>query len=200
MAIMTTAEVKSLLRITDSTYDTDIETFLPLVEDDVIAYLGHAFQDGYVYRESGTALEFVRGDSDTHDYITDADEEFVEKGFRDGMDIVVEGGYANVGLYTIDSASTGTLSLSEYGELIPQDQDDTSDDHYMGSIRISRVHWPNELKLPVAKMVWFLIQDAKTDDAQSESLGDYSITYVGGNAYPERVVRMLDKHRRVRFI
>lgn len=201
MALMTTEEVKSVLRISDSTYDTDIDFFLPLVEDDIIAYVGHAWQDGYVYRESGTALEFIRGDSDTHDRITDEDEEFIEHGFLDGMDIVIEGGYSNVGLYTIDSASSGTLTLSEYGELINQDQNDTKDDHYFGSVRISRVSWPKSLKLAAAKMVWHLIKSSRADaDVQSESLDDYSVTYAGmGNAYPKSVLKMLDQWKRPEF-
>lgn len=199
MALMTTAEVKSILKITDSTYDTDIEFLLPIVEDDLIYELNNAFQDGYVYRQSGTAFEFVRGDSDTKDYITDKEEEFLVHGFRDGMDIVIEGGFSNVGLYTIDSASSGTLKLDEYGELIPQDLDDNTDDHTIGQIRISRVKWPKALKLPAAKMVWSLIDDSKPSDAQSESIDDYSITYFGVNAYPTKIIRMLDKWRRPRF-
>lgn len=199
MSLMTTAEVKSILRITDATYDTDIGTFLPYVENDIIDYLKNAFQDGYVYRESGTALEFVP-DTSTGDYITDEDAEFVEKGFTDGMDIVIEGGYANVGLYHISSASAGQLTLTEKGELVAQDLNDTKDDHYTGSVRISRVHWPDAIKLPAAKMVWWLIQNAQTNDVQSESLDDYSITYAGSNAYPSRVIRMLDKWRQVKML
>jgi len=199
MALMTAEEVKDILRITDTTYDGDISRFIPLVEQDLIEELGTGFQDGYIYRESASALQFVRGDSSTYDYITDTDAEFLKHGFRDGMDIVVEGGYSNVGLYTIDSASTGKLSLDEYGVLEDQDQDSTSDEPHIGMIRISRVKWPAALKIPAAKMVWHLIQDAKPSDVQSESLDDYSVTYFGSHAYPMRVVRMLDKWRRPRF-
>jgi hypothetical protein len=196
---MTTAEVKSVLGITDTTYDTDIAFFLPYVEKDIIEHCNNAFRDGYIYRKSSSALEFVRGDSDTYDYITDTDAEFKKHGFRDGMDIVVEGGYSNVGLYTISSASTGKLTLDEYEVLEDQDQDSTSDEHMIGEIRISRVKWPDALKLPAAKMVWWLIAEPKPGDAQSESLDDYSITYAGSHAYPTRVVRMLDKWRRPVF-
>lgn len=199
MAIMTTSEVKSVLRISDSTYDTDIDFFLPLVEDDLIHYLSRSLIDGYVYRESSGSFAFVQGDSDTHDYITDDEDEFLIKGFADGMDIVIEGGFSNVGLYTIDSASTGKLVLSEYGELVNQDQDDNDDDNAIGSVRISRVKWPKALKLPAAKMVWHLINDSKPSDVQSESLDDYSITYVGMHAYPTRVVKMLDQWKRPEF-
>jgi len=199
MALMTTAEVKSILRITDTTYDTEIDFFLPIVEDDLITELNHAFQDGYVYRKSGTDFQFFRGDSDTHDYITDDEQEFLIHGFRDGMDIVIEGGWSNVGLYTIDSASSGTLKLEEYGELIPQDMDGGDDDHTIGQVLISRVKWPKAIKIPAAKMVWSLIDDSKPSDAKSESLDDYSITYFGANSYPTKVVRMLDKWRMPNF-
>lgn len=199
MPLMTSAEVKSILRITDTTYDSDIDFFLPYVEKDIIDYCNNGFQDGYIYKESGSELEFVRGDSDTHDYILDKEYEFKEHGFRDGMDIVVEGGYSNVGLYTIDSASTGKLTLDEYGVLEDQNQDSTSDDNAIGRIRVSRVKWPDALKLPAAKMAWYLIKNAKTDDVQSESIDDYSITYAGSNAYPTRIVDMLNKYRQPRF-
>ena len=195
--LMTTAEVKSILRITDTTHDTDIEFFLPYVAKDIIENCNNGFQDGYIYRKSSSALEFVRGDSDTYDSITDTEAEFVKHGFRDGMDIVVEGGYSNVGLYSIDSASTGKLLLDEYEVLENQDQDDTA--HVIGTIKISRVKWPDALKLPAAKMVWYLIKQAKVDDVKSESLDDYSITYVGSHAYPTRIADMLNKWRRPRL-
>lgn len=196
---MTTAEVKSILGISASTYDTQIAFFLPIVEEDLIDYLNNTFSDGYVYRESGTALEFVRGDSDTADHITDTDAEFTEKGFLSGMDIIVQGGGANVGLHTVSSASTGRLLLSEYGILINQDQDDTTDDNHIGSILISRVKWPIALKLPAAKMIWSLIDNAKIDDVKSEKIDDYAITYIGGNAYPTAITDMLQKWRRPEF-
>ena len=199
MALMTTAEVKAILGITDSTYDTQIATFIPYVEDDLIDYLNNSFPDGYVFRESGSDFTFVRGDSDTTDYISDTQAEFVEKGFLSGMDIVVEGGGANVGLYNVSSASTGKLSLTEFGILIDQQQNDTKDDHAIGNVRISRVKWPNALKLPASKMVWSLIDDARPDDVKSEKLDDYSITYIGGNAYPSKIIDMLDKWRRPEF-
>ena len=196
---MTTAEVKSILGITGTTYDTQIATFIPYVEKDLIDYLNNSFSDGYVYRQSGSALKFVRGDSDTNDYIGDTDAEFIEKGFLSGMDITVSGGGANEGLYTIDSASTGKLLLSEYGILVNQDQGDTKDDHYIGTVAINRVKWPTALKLPAAKMVWSLIDNAKPNDAISEKLDDYSITYAGSNAYPTKIINMLDKWRRPVF-
>jgi len=201
MALMTTAECRDLLDITGFTYDELIARYLPYVEEDIIAYVGHPFRDRYVYRESIAALQFVRGDSSTHDYITDGDEDFLERGFGDNMDIFIEGGYANVGLYHCSSASTGRLYLEEYGELINQDQDGSADDHNIGAVRISRVKWPRAIKVVAAKMVWHLIKNMQSDkDVQSESLDDYSVTYAGmGNAYPSSVLRGLNQWRQVRM-
>jgi hypothetical protein len=199
MAIMTTAEVKTILGIADTTYDTQIEYFLPLVEKDVIEYLNNAFQDGYVYRRSAGTITFNRGDSDTMDSIEDSDGYFLEKGFADGMDISVEGGYANVGIYTIDSVTADKITLDEYGVLIPQEHSDTRNDNVIGTILISRIKWPDSLKIPVAKMIWYLIDNAKTDDVKSESIDDYSITYAGSNAYPVRLLNALDKFRKPVF-
>ena len=200
MPLMTRAEVKSVLRITDTTYDSDIDFFLPLVERDIIDYTNNAFQDRYVYRESGNALAFVIGDSDTGDQITDQEEDFVEDGFRSTMDIVVEGGGANVGYYHLSSASTGRLVIDEYARFVPQDQDDTKDDNLIGSIRISRVKWPRALKLTAAKMIWHLISDAKPDDVQSERIGNYSVTFAGSNAYPTRVLEGLRQYKVARLL
>jgi hypothetical protein len=197
MALMTTAEVKQILRITETTYDSDIEAFLPMVEDDLLSELRETFRDGYVYRESLSDLEFVVGDSDTNDHITDDESKFVERGFTSGMDIVVEGGHSNAGLYHLEGATAGALTMSDYGEFVAQDQDDTSDDHNIGMIRISRIKWPKALKPIAAQMIWWRIRNAKPDDVKSESIDDYSVTYVGSYAYPTQVVKGLNRFRRI---
>lgn len=199
MPLMSASDVKTILNLTTSEYDARIAYLLPLVEKDIIEYLGNAFKDGYVYRESSSYLTFVRGNSDTNDYITDDEQEFIEKGFSSTMDIVVEGGGANVGYYHLSSASTGTLKTDDYGVFVDQAQNDTVDDNYVGTIRISRVKWPRELRLVAAKMLWHLMDKPKTDDVQSERIDDYSVTYAGSNEYPTRVIKGLDKWRRPRF-
>ena len=192
---MTTVEVKTILGLSDSSHDTQIAYLLPLVERDVIEYLGHAYQDGRIYRESASDLKFYRGDSTTADYVEDGSEKFKEVGFLDGMDVVVEGGWSNVGMYTIASASTDRLVMTGRRKFVDQD---LSDEH-VGLVRISRVRWPESLKLIVAKMVWALIEDPRPNDAISESLDDYSITYAGKNAYPTRLINGLGNFRKPVF-
>ena len=198
MALMTTAEVKSILGITASTYDTQIEFFIPYVERDIIDYLNNGFQDGYVYRQSGNKFAFTP-DTSSGDYITDGDSDFVNRGFVADMDIIIEGGYSNEGKYNVSAVTAGQLTLSEKGILITQDQGDTKDDNYIGNVKISRIKWPDALKLPAAKMLWSLIDEPKPNDAISEKIDDYSITYAGSNAYPTKILNMLNKYRRPRF-
>jgi hypothetical protein len=48
-------------------------------------------------------------------------------------------------------------------------------------------------------MVAHLIDKPKDTGVKSESLGDYSVTYAGSNAYPETVLAGLNKWRKVRM-
>ena len=196
--LMTTAEVKSILGITVAIYDTSIAYFIPFVARDIISYLNNDFFDGYVYKESSSVFN-VQPDTSTGDYIDNTDSDFVVKGFLAGQDIALRDGGANRGIYTIASVSSSKIVVSETGVLIAQEQGTTADVNGIGEIMVSRIKWPPEIKLPAAKMVWYLIDQAQPSDVQSESLDDYSVTYAGSNSYPTRVIMMLDKFRRPVF-
>ena len=197
MAIITLDEVKDILNIDGSSYDGDIDRLIPFVQDDVVEYCNNYFQDGYVYREAVTYISFVRGTTgDSGDVIKDDDSKFLEKGFLSGMDITVEGGGANVGVHHVKTAAAGQLTLDSTGELISQDPDDTQDNNWIGEIKISRIKWPRAIKLPVAQMVNYLIEHPQPSDIKSESIDDYSVTYIGSNTYPQRVADGLRKYRR----
>jgi hypothetical protein len=49
-------------------------------------------------------------------------------------------------------------------------------------------------------MVWHMIDKPKPDNVKSESIDDYSVTYVGSHKYPESVAKGLEKYKNVRFI
>jgi hypothetical protein len=203
MALITRDEVKYLLNLTDTTYDTRIDTLIPYVQDDVCQYLNTFFQDGYVHRESGSALVITRATTTTGtaapDTITDNDSLFLQKGFLSNMDVAVEGGYSNVGVHHVVTAAAGTLTLSSTGAVITQNPNSTSDNNYIGSIIVSRVNWPRALKRYAAQMIWHNIQKNKPSGAQSESIDDYSITYapLENGGYPEEVLSGLRKWRKV---
>ena len=197
MAIITVDEVKDILGIDGDSYDNDIDRLIPYAQADVCVYCNNHFQDGYVYRESAGYISFIRGTTgDSGDVIIDDDSKFLEKGFLSGMDVAVEGGYANVGIHHVKTAAAGQLTLDSTGEVISQDPDDTQDNNWIGEIKISRVKWPTAIKLPVAQMIHYLIEHPRPSDIKSESIDDYSVTYVGSHAYPERVAQGLKPFRR----
>lgn len=201
MALLTKDEVKHLLNLTDSTYDVQIDTLIPYVQEDLCTYLDTYFQDGYIYRESGSAIVIARGSTSTvsaADTITDSDSLFIQKGFASGMDIAIEGGYTNVGIHHVKTAAAGTLTLSSTGVLISQNPNSTLDNNYIGTLKISYVNWPKALKRYAAQMVWFNISRQKATGVQSERIDDYSVTYapLANGGYPPEVLAGLKKWRR----
>ena len=193
--IVTLAQVKALLQITSATYDTVIQSLIPIVEDDVIRYCNQAFQDKYIYSE-GSALATVRGDPDT---ITDSESNWVKYGFLALMDVYIEGGNGtNMGSYEVASVAAGTLTLTSVNTLIDQDIDDT-DDQPVGILRVSRIKWPRGIILPAAQMVWYHIKEGKPTDVVSERIDDYAVTYSSGSGaqmqYPTRILQGLNKYR-----
>ena len=67
-------------------------------------------------------------------------------------------------------------------------------------LKVSRVNWPKGIKLPVAQMINYLIEHPQPSDIKSETIDDYSVTYVGTNTYPSRVVDGLMKYRKAVLI
>ncbi len=202
MALITKDEVKYLLNLTDTTYDTRIETLIPYVQDDIVTYLNTLFQDGYIYRESGSAIVITRGSTTTGtadpDEITDSDSYFLQKGFRSNMDIALEGGYSNVGVHHVVTAAAGTLTLSSTGAVESQNPNSTSENNYIGTLRVSKVNWPKALKRYAAQMIWHNIQRNKPSGALSETIDDYSITYapLENGGYPPEVLAGLKKYKK----
>lgn len=193
--IATLEEVKRLLRLEDTTaYDADIQYFLPYVQEDLVEYLYDAFQDKIVYRNT-SSLTFDPS-TGAGDKITDGDEYFAKVGFTSGMDIYVEGHTSNRGIFNIASMTSATLTLESSGAVIAQS---STDYHSIGLTTISRIDWPKGIKPYVAKMVWYLIENSKPNDVQSESREGEQLTYAGSNAYPKRIMDGLNKWRKVRM-
>jgi len=106
MGIITTAEVKSILGITASTYDTQIAYLIPYIQDDVVTYLNNDFRDDGI-KVSGATIAFLENGASA-DSITDSDSAFVTAGFEAEMDITVEGSKHNDGIYNVDTVIAGT--------------------------------------------------------------------------------------------
>jgi hypothetical protein len=175
-------------------YDDDIDRLLPEVERDICLYLNNWFEDRVIYKEAEGGIAFVSG---TPDYITDDNDDFSTIGFTTDMDIAVRGG-SNYGIHTLTAVATNKLTLDSTGVLVDQDQD--ASHHTVGTIRISRIDWPRELKPYVAQMIWYRIKHSRPSDVKSETIDDYSVTYIGEHQYPRSIAEGLNKWRQVVLI
>ncbi len=202
MSIITLSEVKTFVDEGSTDYDTYISSLIPEIEENICRYCNTYFEDEVIYRESGSAFEFIQ-DSDTGDYITDDQSDFSTAGFLEGDDIVILGSGSNDGIHQI-STCTGSvaagqimLDTADAGTLREIDQDDSY--RWPGVIRINRINWPGGIKPFVAKAIWYQIEKSKPTDEKSERIDDYAVTYMGGNEYPERIVKAFDRYKRPAF-
>ena len=204
MAVIQATEIADILNLAASTARNDaFDRLIPMVQDDVCEYLNNYFADPIVYRDGDGAIEFVRGDTAAAttlaDYITDTEAKLSSVGFSTDFeyDILVEGGGgSNAGIHHVKGLTTegNKFTLNSTGTLYPVDMDDMA--HYAGGCKISLVNWPKAIKPYVAQMVYHRWKKATPSDVKSESIDDYSVTYVGGNAYPSETVAGLKKWRK----
>jgi hypothetical protein len=195
MPITTRTEMKTLLDISDATYDDLIDAYIPIVQLDILEYCGgDKFKDTNKQREDIT-IAFVEGGV-AADTITDSDSEFVSGAeFEDDMDILIEGSLSNDGAYTIDTVAAGTLTLTTDDDLIDEDAGE--------EVTITRLKWPKGILKYVAQMIWHSCVNIKSSSVKSERIGDYSVTYnnaLTSLGWPPEVTNGLNKWRVVRFV
>jgi len=199
MALLTLAEAKAFLGISTGTtnHDALIGTYIPLIENDICDYCNNWFQDKAIFVEYSGGLAFV-GTCSSRDFITDDSQNFTTAGLSSGMDIAIDGG-SNYGIRNISTGQTSAvLNIGTTSNKVFVDQDQDASHNTVGTIRISRIDWPSNLKPTAAKMIWYQIDNSKPTGAISEKIDDYSITYAGARAYPQQLVTQLDNFKNLR--
>ena len=188
MNIVSRAEVKTILQITDSSKDGLIDALLPSIEGYILGFTNNLFTDPVV-RISASTLSFVSGTPAT---ITDSGLGFVEAGFVAGMAIYVEGTWFNDGYYSLDTVEAGTLTLAT-GEKLRNESPSSN-----RSVNIFRAKIPEAVKHAAAQMIDFLSKN--TDGISTEKVGNYSVSYdlskKGG--FPENIIGKLSLFRRLK--
>lgn len=187
MPLITSVEVKDLLQISVRTYDELIDTLLPIVRDFVVYdLLQNTFKKRDVYIHSNT-ISFVPADKK----IQDSASQFLLNKFTSGIDIIVEGSLSNDGLYEVKLAEAGALTLDFKnhvgGVLITEAA--------FESVRITRIQYPPGLKIPVSQLFQHLISKDQLKGVQSESLGDYAVTYL--DDLPKTLTSKFQKYKRL---
>ena len=188
MAIITTAEVKSFLGITSTTYDTRIDSLIEPVLFDVFDYTNNYFHNNAV-RIRGQIFTF----STTGTIVVDGTN-FSTYSFASGDEIHVVDSVRNDGLFTASSVSSATITVSTENTVLSETEE--------SNVTIVKMDVPKSLKPIIASMIWFRI-DKPYGTVVSESLGDYSVTYAqygsAGGEYPNSINRSLNKYRCVKY-
>jgi len=186
MAIVTTAEVKTLLQISGTSQDTLIDTLIPLVQDYVLAYCNTNFPIKNRYVRSGN-ITFTSG---TPAMINDAASSFVDAKFTDGMHVLISGSVDNDKIVEVETVTAGVLTLAAGETLITETFSDTD-------IFLQKIKFPTPLKNTVAKMIGFNLEKNTSKGKKSEKVGSYSVSF--STEYPENIMAELRTYRKVAF-
>lgn len=197
MPIISTATVKSLVGISDSTYDTQIGVLIPVIQEWLIEHLNNRFLDTAVQMESST-LTFVAVDGETAAKITDSQSLFVQDGdvltyFYSGMDLDVRGSYRNDKIIAVETVEDGTLTLASGETLVSEDAEDDNT-----FVLLTRVNWPTGIQRPTARLILYDLKQ-KNPSLKSKSLADYSETYMGEGDYPPDLLKAFRPWKKMKW-
>lgn len=176
-------EIKDLLQINDDSKDTFIINMIPIVQDFIIKYTNNYFEilTDSIYYETNT-ISFVSGSPSK---IVDSRNQFKNIGFVNDIHIRINGSKFNDGIYKINTVNPGEIILSQDDSLINEDEDNEL------IVNITVVQFPKTLKLIMAKLIAFNINVSNLKRVQSESLGDYSVSYESNSNYPQSLLNDL---------
>ena len=190
MALITVAEAKAILGITASTYDTQLGVLIPLVSYQVVYSI---CQNRFV-KEKITIKNSTFTFANSGATIVDSLAQFVESDFPTGTgDIVVGGSFSNDGLYEVTSISAGTITLNV--SLMTKALVDEAEGEL---IEIKYVQFPQELKLTVARWLWYLINARDSSSGKSsESVLSYSVSFI--NDVPKDIMKEFTAYKKMKF-
>lgn len=177
--IATLAEIKLLLQISDTTYDTLLALEIECVQNFIMNYCKNSFLNGFV--KSYDTLVF------TGNSITSSENLFLTDKFLTGS-YKITGSDFNDGWVTVSNVQAGTLTVSET----------LRSETCTNEVSLYLVDFPKELKMVMAKMVGFGIWNKL--GIQSESFSRYSVNYGSGQniaGYPDIYINPLNKFRRL---
>ena len=186
--ITTVSTVKTLLNITDSSYDTRIAMLLPMVENDLIEYCNNAFLNTGVVFSGDIELKVAAGPV----YTMECDDGgYSTSGLAIDDIVYLTGSTRNDHYFTIDNLTDTVITVDEkiYAEAET-------------GLTLTLVEFPTELQMYVAQMIWHKLDAIKSAGMQSENIKSYSYTRASGGAsdagYPQEILRGLEKWKRIK--
>ena len=190
MAIITTAEVKTILQISGSDKDDYIAEMIPIIQEYITDYCNDVFLNKNLYIDGATF-------SFTSRTVTDSNSGFVTAGFVSGMDIFINGSDSNDGLYSLNTAAAATMTTTSTAPVSPLFVTEAEGEN----IIIYHVQYPQALKMSAANMIGYQMSKQNLENVQSEKIGDYSVAYAGvTGAYPDNILQTLKHYKRPSFV
>lgn len=195
--IATLTEIKALLGITVSTYDTQINAYIPIIEKVICNHCKNDFIDYHTNKFTGrnetrvyiykNTLSFVAS-SNT---MADSASSLAGSGFKAGDSVRVYNSVNNDNIFTIKTVAAGSIAFETINAV--------KDEAAGTNIIMVRLAWPEDLKDVVASMIKFKLDKKVNVGLKSESFDDYSYTTAGQNeyikGYPKSIMNGLNDYR-----
>lgn len=185
--IITRAEAKTFLGLSDTTYDTFIDLNIPMVEETICKYCRNDFIDTVFDYFVSSAIEFINSDNSIN--LTNIGNYKLVS----GDSIRVYRSLRNNQTFTIHSVDTNKLILSDIDSVTDEDEGE--------SVYVTKITYPRNLKLTASKMLKFLISEMSDNNnltVKSEKIDDYSITFDRDNyfmGFPIGIMSPLNEYR-----
>jgi hypothetical protein len=183
--IITRAESKAFLKITDNDNDSFIDLNLPIIEQIICNYCNTDFIDMNFDYFVSTTITFNSDDNSINMTNIENKKLVVNDSIR------VYNSLRNNQTFTIDSISTDKIIVNNIDTIIEENESE--------STYITRLNYPKPLKLTASKMLNFLLADLdedKTPGAKSEKIDDYSVTYEDNyEGFPLSIMKALNSYR-----
>ena len=187
--LVATSYVKLYTGIITTDYDYLIENLVPTVLEDIVEYCNNNFVNSTQYWRTDK-ISFSSNST-----ITISDTSMpLDYYWKSGDKILVLGSIFNDGYYSISTVASSSLSINE---------SISSESSSTGKIfSLHKVDYPKDLPVIASRMIKHTITTLDDSNIASESLGDYSVSYVevGANSYPQSIIKGLDKYRKIRCL
>lgn len=195
--IATLAEIKTLLGISGTTYDTQIKLNIPIAEEAICGHCNNEFLDtknsyrlGYilaVYAYKST-LSFVASTNS----INDSASGLAGLNFKAGDSVRVYNSIHNDQIFSIKTVAAGSIVFEDIDTV--KDESATNE-----SILMARLAWPKSFKGILSKMIKYCIDNKINTGVKSESFDDYSYTNFDSseysNGFPKTIMNSLNNYR-----
>lgn len=192
--IATLSEIKTLLGISVSTYDSKISLNMPIVENFICKFCNDDFVE-YTNRLPSTPRVLIQSNEisfvNSTNSLDSATVDLSSYRIAVGDNLRVYGSYHNNKVFTISSIASGSIVFDSVNTV--------KDENYGDYLTIARIVYPEDLKQVYAFMINFNINKDSLKGLKSETILGYSYTLSDNNksGYPDSAISELYNYRKI---